>query len=330
MPHADPFALRELLGADAALVPPRDHRRARRRAAAVHRPPRAPAPDRRARARGGRDRRRRRPRRRSGRPRAAAARRYSARGICRRVPHRAGRLPGRAARGRPTTIVREVTDASTHPGVARRRRDRGRRAGDVRGIRHQGRAQRGGRAGASTPPRSPRSSPRARERGLPVVAHVEGAGMTRLALDAGVDVLAHTPFTEAARRRRSSRARRGAASDGSRRSTSIATIRERATTARGEPRPRSSRPAARVLYGTDLGNGELPVGVNARELAALHACRRARSGADRRPHRPVAGREPTRTAVATFVPGRCRPQTLDDVPAWLGARDRRPHRGARP
>ena len=36
----------------------------------------------------------------------------------------------------------------------------------------------------------------AHERGLPVVAHVEGDGMTRLAVEAGVDALAHTPFTE--------------------------------------------------------------------------------------------------------------------------------------
>ena len=36
----------------------------------------------------------------------------------------------------------------------------------------------------------------AHDRGLPVVAHVEGDGMTRLAIDAGVDALAHTPFTE--------------------------------------------------------------------------------------------------------------------------------------
>ncbi len=27
----------------------------------------------------------------------------------------------------------------------------------------------------------------------------------------------------------------------------------------------------RVLYGTDLGNGEQPLGVNSRELEALHA-----------------------------------------------------------
>ena len=88
-------------------------------------------------------------------------------------------------------------------------------------------------------------------------------------------------------------------------------------TARGEPRRVRRAPAARVLYGTDLGNGDLPVGVNARELAALHARRRPRSGAARRPHRPWPRAD--RLARRRDVRARAsRPPTLDAVPAWLG------------
>ncbi|WP_110181786.1 amidohydrolase family protein [Nocardioides solisilvae] len=103
----------------------------------------------------------------------------------------------------------------------------------------------------------------------PVVAHVEGPGMVELALAAGVDVLAHTPWTEAldadvvAECVAADMAwistldihRHGASTPGQR--TAMANLA--AFHAAG----------GRVLYGTDLGNGPLPVGLDLRELALL-------------------------------------------------------------
>lgn len=107
--------------------------------------------------------------------------------------------------------------------------------------------------------------------GLPVVAHAQGTGQAERAVYAGVDQFAHTPFSdrlpdavvaEAVRRGMSwistldihgwgtPSAQHGIALDNLRRFHSA---------------------GGRVLYGTDLGNGPLPVGVNARELAGLLA-----------------------------------------------------------
>ncbi|GAB3390841.1 hypothetical protein GCM10027568_15430 [Humibacter soli] len=106
----------------------------------------------------------------------------------------------------------------------------------------------------------------ARANGVPVAAHVQGEGMTERALDAGVNVLAHTPFTErldADLVARISRARTGVISTldihGTGHAAEIANENLRRIAASG----------GRVLYGTDLGNGALPVGVNRRELVAL-------------------------------------------------------------
>ena len=105
--------------------------------------------------------------------------------------------------------------------------------------------------------------------GIPVVAHVEGVGQTARALRAGVDQLAHTPFSERLDDDLVAEAVDAGMSwistldiHGWGRPTAahrIAVDNLRRFAARG----------GRVLYGTDLGNGDLPVGVNARELAAL-------------------------------------------------------------
>lgn len=107
----------------------------------------------------------------------------------------------------------------------------------------------------------------ARDRGLPVVAHVEGEGMTRLAVEARVDALAHTPFTELVPAALIAQA----VAAGQR---WISTI----DIHRNEPEAENIALAnlaafvsagGTVLYGTDLGNGDLPIGINARELVAL-------------------------------------------------------------
>ncbi|MGA0566700.1 amidohydrolase family protein [Rathayibacter sp. KR2-224] len=115
-----------------------------------------------------------------------------------------------------------------------------------------------------------------RGEGVPVAAHVEGEGMTSRALDAGVNVITHAPFTEhldADLVARMSRA-------------GTAVISTLDIHGWGEATPEFetaldnvrhlAAAGVRVLYGTDLGNGPLPSGVNARELAAL-----ASAGLDR-------------------------------------------------
>ena len=104
--------------------------------------------------------------------------------------------------------------------------------------------------------------------GLPVVVHAEGPGTVAAALDGGADLLAHTPWTEAVDE--------GLIRDSAARMTWISTLDihgwGRATpereTALGNLR-RFLGHGGKVRYGTDLGNGPLPPGVNARELRAL-------------------------------------------------------------
>jgi imidazolonepropionase-like amidohydrolase len=101
-----------------------------------------------------------------------------------------------------------------------------------------------------------------------VVAHVEGQGMVGLALAGGVDVLAHTPWTErvgddevsrcaAHQRWVSTLDIHGHGQTTPARETAIDNLR------------RFHASGGRVVYGTDLGNGPLPVGINAREVDAL-------------------------------------------------------------
>lgn len=155
----------------------------------------------------------------------------------------------------------------------------------------------------------------AHERGLPVVAHVEGDGMTRLAVDAGVDVLAHTPFTEHVD---DELVARGVASG----QRWISTL---FVTSHGEPSAerdlaldnlrRFHAAGGRVLYGTDLGNGDQPLGVNPAEvdlltMAGLGASDVLAAICDPWPRRERGD------AVATFVPDPA-PTTLDDLARWL-------------
>lgn len=158
---------------------------------------------------------------------------------------------------------------------------------------------------------------RAHERGVPVVAHVEGEGMARLAIGGGVDALAHTPFTEvvdpalveravaAGQQWISTLAIHGDAPDDAHRAAAnIRAFREAGGT---------------VLYGTDLGNGLQPLGVNAAELRALVASGLRGEALIEALTDPWPLAEPPH-GVATFVPGPP-PDAHDAVPAWLaGAR----------
>ena len=155
----------------------------------------------------------------------------------------------------------------------------------------------------------------ARERGLPVVAHVEGDGMPQLALDAGVDVLAHTPFTEAVGRKLTHHAVRA----GQLWISTLAIHREDPHAAELARVNLAGFAAAggRVLYGTDLGNGDLAVGVNPDEVAALdRAGVRGAALIEAMTDPWPAAEAPS--GVSTFVPGPP-PANLDDVPAWMAA-----------
>ncbi|MDF2508028.1 MAG: hypothetical protein K0Q52_1887 [Microbacterium sp.] len=104
----------------------------------------------------------------------------------------------------------------------------------------------------------------AADRGLLVVAHAEGAGEAERVVGLGAARLAHAPFTE---RLRDSEVERQAARaswistlaihDGREREVAIDNIR------------RFHAAGGTVLYGTDLGNGPMPVELNPREIAAL-------------------------------------------------------------
>jgi hypothetical protein len=104
---------------------------------------------------------------------------------------------------------------------------------------------------------------------LPVVAHAQGAGQAERALEAGVDALAHTPWTETL----SDEVLRRMVG----RLEWISTLDIHGWGAYGADFARAVGNLERfaafggtVHYGTDLGNGPLPVGLNRRELSALH------------------------------------------------------------
>ncbi|WP_146073335.1 amidohydrolase family protein [Cryobacterium sp. N22] len=166
----------------------------------------------------------------------------------------------------------------------------------------------------------------AHARMLPVAAHTEGAGQAAAALNAGVDLLAHTPFSEAL-----PDALLGAMAG---RMTWISTLDIHGW---GEPTAafsvacdnlaRFHAAGGRVLYGTDLGNGPLPVGLNRREIEALLTCGLspddvlAALTADF-PSRPAAASVDTASGAAASVD---RPAPAGTVTVVPGDRPTDPH-----
>lgn len=106
--------------------------------------------------------------------------------------------------------------------------------------------------------------------GLRVVVHAEGVGTVEAAYSAGADVLAHTPWTE----RIDDTLLRACAQ----RMTWISTLDIHGW---GGPDParevavdnlrRFAGCGGTVRYGTDLGNGPLPAGINVREVGLLQS-----------------------------------------------------------
>lgn len=105
--------------------------------------------------------------------------------------------------------------------------------------------------------------------GLPVVAHAQGPGMAELALTAGVAALAHTPWTH-----RLDDAVVAESAEAGQAWISTLDIHGHGTTGPDQERAidnlgRFHAAGGRVLYGTDLGNGPLPVALNLREVGLL-------------------------------------------------------------
>lgn len=146
----------------------------------------------------------------------------------------------------------------------------------------------------------------AHARGLPVVAHAQGLGQVRRAARAGVDALAHTPFSE--------RLDDDLIADLARSMTWISTLDiHRGTAAQDiavDNLARFHRLGGAVLYGTDLGNGALPPGLDGREIAALAA---AGLGLDDvvRALTPGSGETGFDTRLVTWLPAR--PTRLEDL-----------------
>ncbi|SEN52653.1 amidohydrolase family protein [Cryobacterium luteum] len=156
---------------------------------------------------------------------------------------------------------------------------------------------------------------RAHHRGLPVVAHAEGAGEAERAFSAGVDAFAHTPFSE--------RLGDDLVNAMAGRMTWISTLdihgwgsRTAAFEIASDNLRRFHGSGGRVLYGTDLGNGPLRLGLNLREIVAL-------LGAGLTPDDVLAAlcsSAPLGLTVAdtrvTFVPGE-RPRDPGAFADWL-------------
>jgi hypothetical protein len=141
--------------------------------------------------------------------------------------------------------------------------------------------------------------------GVEVVVHVEGVGQAARAFEAGADVLAHAPFSEALPRELL------AAMAGRLRWVSTLAIHGDGATfgvARDNIR-RFTALGGEVRYGTDLGNGPLPLGINEHELVAL-----ADSGVDL-----VAAIAPARSREfgPTFSWARGLPTDQHDLAGWL-------------
>ncbi|MBB3092712.1 imidazolonepropionase-like amidohydrolase [Actinoplanes campanulatus] len=135
----------------------------------------------------------------------------------------------------------------------------------------------------------------ARAAGLPVVVHAEGAGTVAAAHAAGADMLAHTPWTE----RLDDDLLRACAQ----RMTWISTLDIHGW---GEPDPASGiavdnlrrflEYGGNVRYGTDLGNGPLPPGINIREIRLLLS-------AGLTPDGVLAAMTETDSSTISWIPG---------------------------
>jgi imidazolonepropionase-like amidohydrolase len=107
----------------------------------------------------------------------------------------------------------------------------------------------------------------AQARGLPVTAHAQGTGQVERGLGAGLDELAHTPFTDMLSERvvdLMARSLRVVSTLG----IHVNAGSRRLPTALDNLR-RFRDAGGTVIYGTDLGNGDVPPGIDVREARLL-------------------------------------------------------------
>ncbi|MEU4365403.1 hydrolase [Promicromonospora sp. NPDC023987] len=152
--------------------------------------------------------------------------------------------------------------------------------------------------------------------GLPVVVHAEGAGQAERAVDAGADTLVHVPWTEPLSPELVARAAH---------MTWISTFaihyrpgRPVALELALDNARRFVAAGGTLVYGTDMGNGPTPVGVNEREIELLGEVGLAGEAL----LRAVLG---PRGAPA-LTAGLRVPETADELIAWLRAAARQPQR----
>lgn len=145
--------------------------------------------------------------------------------------------------------------------------------------------------------------------GLPMLVHAEGAGQAERAIAVGADVLVHVPWTETLSPELIARAAHMtwistlAIHDGPGRPIGL----ERAV---GNAR-RFVEAGGTLVYGTDMGNGPTPVGVNEREIELL-----GEVGLTGEPLlRAVLG-PPEAPALTAPLPA---PNTAADLITWLRA-----------
>lgn len=109
----------------------------------------------------------------------------------------------------------------------------------------------------------------AHARGLPVAAHVQGAGQAARAVGAGLDEFAHTPWTERLPEQLLEAAARTMRVVSTLDILSYGDVTPELRTAT-ENLVRFRGAGGRVVYGTDLGNGPVPPGIDLREALLLH------------------------------------------------------------
>ena len=109
----------------------------------------------------------------------------------------------------------------------------------------------------------------AHARGLPVTAHAQGEGQVERAVGAGVDELAHAPWSESVEDRVIEAAARTLRIVSTLDILSYGEVTPELRTAAGNL-VRFRAAGGRIVYGTDLGNGPIPPGIDVREALLLH------------------------------------------------------------
>lgn len=148
----------------------------------------------------------------------------------------------------------------------------------------------------------------ARSAGLPAVVHAEGAGQAQRALGAGAEVLAHAPWAEPL----PDKLLRAAAG----RTTWISTLaihEGEALEIALDNVGRFSAAGGAVAYGTDMGNGSMPVGVNPREIELL-----GEAGLTGKALlRAVVGAPDRVSPARALLSPHARPETAAELIEWL-------------